>query len=151
MQWLKKRSWVWIPLKPERVNFSIIWGQVHVSANSDLVYFTARFLRPYLLRAGKHLVNALDLKHKKDHLTVKTTKRNKFLSYLKNLESFLVVTSVAMRFFRNAATQPDVLPKTRASWEHMPPTISLASSVLRGRAQKDVFMAVITCSSEKKV
>ena len=77
---------------------------MHVSANSDLVYFTARFLRPYLLRAGKHLVNALDLKHKKDHLTVKTTKRrNKFLSYLKNLESFLVVTSVAMRFFRNAA------------------------------------------------
>ena len=40
----------------------------------------------------------------KDHLIVKTTKRrHKFLSYLKNLESFLVVTSVAMRFFRNAA------------------------------------------------
>ena len=122
---------------------------MHVSAKSDLVFFTARFLRPYLLRAGKHLNIHRHTKSEtqKDHLTVKTTKRrNKLLSYLKNLESFLVVTSVAMRFFRNAArstSKNELLESIRQ-------TISLACSVLRGRAQKDVLVAAILCSCEKK-
>ena len=68
------------------------------------------------------------------------------LSYLKNLESFSVVTSVAMRFFRNAArstSKNELLESIRQ-------TMSLACSVLRGRAQKDVLVAAILCSCEKK-
>ena len=144
----KQRSWVWIPLKPVWINYSIIRGKVHLSAKSDLVYFTACFLRPYLLRAGKHLVNALDLKHKKiiqqlkqlqekTNICVTFRTWSNFFSRNQCLHAFLQERS--QKYFQN-----ELLESIRQ-------TISLACSVLRGRAQKDVFVAAITCSSEKKV
>ena len=121
---------------------------MHVSAKSDLVYFTARFLRPYLSGAGKHLVNALDLKHKKIIQQLKQLKEKQisalplelgvaFFGRNQCLHAFLQERS--QKYFQN-----ELLESTRQ-------TVILTCSVLRGRAQKDVFVAAIMCSSEKKV
>ena len=139
----KQRSWVWIPLKPVWINCSIIWGKVHLSAKSDLVYFTACFLRPYLLRAGKHLVNALELKHKKiiQQLKQLQEKTNICVTF-RTWSNFSVVISVFMRFFRNAARSTSKTSFLRAyvkrsvwrarSWEGAP---KKTSSWRRSRAR----------------
>ena len=76
-----------------------------VSAESvGFIVLKVRFILPYLLGAGKSLLHHTKSETQKDHLIVKTTQRKKQCVTFKTCSRFSVdVTSVAMRFFRNAA------------------------------------------------
>ena len=75
-----------------------------VSAESaGFIVVMVRFILPYLLGAEKSSLYRTKSETHKDHLTVKTTERKKQFVTFKTCSRFSVVTSVAMRFFRNAA------------------------------------------------
>ena len=76
-----------------------------VSAESaGFIVLMVRFILPYLLGAGKSSLNRTKSETQKNHLTVKTTEKKKHITVtFRPWSRFSVVTSVAMRFFRNAA------------------------------------------------
>ena len=110
---------------------------MHESAQSDLVFSRSFSIRPYPLGAGKRsLASRTKSETQKDNVTVKTLeKRNKYLTYLLNLEAFFSGNQCRLAFLQernHQCIQNELLESIRQK-------ISLACSFLRGHAQKDVF------------
>ena len=114
-----------MPVSAESAGFSILM---------------VRFILPYLLGAKKSSLYRTKSETQKDHLIVKTTERKKQCVTFKTCSRFSVVTSVAMRAFLQERSEKYFQNKLLESKRQ---TISLACSVLKGRAQKDVFEATM--------
>ena len=95
-------------------------------------------IRPYPLGAGKRsFASRTKSGTQRDNVTVKTLeKRNKYLTYLLNWEAFFSHGNQCRLAFlqerNHLCIQNELLESIRQK-------ISLACSVFRGRAQKDVF------------
>ena len=113
-----------------------------VSAESNLMFSSqcVSFSLPLRRWEKSSLHRHTKSETQKDHVTVKTTeKRSKYLCYLLNLESFFSRYQCRHAFLQERSPkyfQNELLENIRQ-------TISLACSVLRGRAQKDVFEAAV--------
>ena len=113
-----------------------------VSAESNLMFSSQSVSFSLPLRRWKKssLHRRSKSETQQDHLTVKTTeKRSKYLCYLLNLESFFSRYQCRHAFLQERSQkyfQNELLESIRQ-------TISLACSVLIGRAQKDVFEAAV--------
>ena len=113
-----------------------------VSAELNLVFSSQSVSFSLPLRRWKKssLHRRTKSETQKDALTVKTTeKRSKYLCYLESLESFFSRNQCRHAFLQERSQkyfQNELLESIRQ-------TISLACSVLRGRAQKDVLEAAM--------